>query len=239
VPHQLPRGTGFVGREQELAALDGFMATEVTGARSSPVGVIEGPPGVGKTALAIHWAQRVSDRFPDGQIFIDLHGCAGRQRPLSGNDVLRFVLWSLGASPSAWSDDSAETAECYCTTVKGLRLLIVLDDVAEPEQIAPLLAGASSATVLATTRSGALLRKLHVLRPVRRVRLAPFTEHHSERMLARILGDARVEAEPRAVARIIELCGRMPQALSVAAEHAVGRPQLALSDLAVVLARAC
>lgn len=230
IPQQLPRGTRFIGREQELAVLDGFVAAADAG---PPVRVIEGPPGTGKTALAIHWAHRVAHRFPDGQIFVDLHGSEGCQDDQPQDTVLRFVLWSLGVPVPAGG--TAETVELYRTAVKDRRLLIVLDDLACHEQITALLPGASAGTVVATTRDPSCLARLETTQPIRCVRLRELSDRQAERMLAGILGETRVEAEPVAVARIIELCGRTPRALSAAAEHALGRPRLTLTDLAMTM----
>ncbi|WNI17987.1 BTAD domain-containing putative transcriptional regulator [Actinacidiphila sp. ITFR-21] len=233
VPHQLPRATRLVGREQELAMLDGFVAA--ASAESSCIRVIEGPPGIGKTALAIHWAHRVAPRFPDGQIFVDLHGRDGARDFHDPDTLIRFILRSLGVpAPPAGTGDLTER---YREAVAGRRLLIVLDDLACHDTAAGLLREVSDGTVvLATARSTETLRELEGSQSVRFVRLRELSNRQAERMLAGILGEARVEAEEDAVARIIELCGRTPQALTMVAEHALGRPHLSLVDLTMTMA---
>ncbi|MBL3668000.1 hypothetical protein JL475_18790 [Streptomyces sp. M2CJ-2] len=259
VPRQLPRGIRCVGREQELAMFDGF----VTADDGRPVTrVIEGPPGIGKTALAVQWAHRVAHRFPDGQIFVALHGssigvrhaCAhlagraparhvpaepvrgvrtaapSRERIPSGEDVLRFVLRSLGVTvPRGETDVAAFGRE----VLKDLRVLVFLDDLASPEQLEVLLPGPSAGALLVTTRNA---DRLAGIGPLRTVALRELSVQQSQRVLAGILGEHRVDAEPGAVSRIIELCRGTPLALSVAAEQALVRPWLPLADLAATMA---
>ncbi|WP_368073315.1 BTAD domain-containing putative transcriptional regulator [Streptomyces griseus] len=261
VPRQLPRGIRCVGREQELAMLDG----SVTAADGRPVTrVILGPPGIGKTALAVQWAHRVAHRFPDGQIFVALHGsstgparhgCAHvpgrtpdprhgpadpargtratvptRDRAPSGDDVLRYVLRSLGVVvPPGEADPVAFGQEA----LKDLRVLIVLDDLASPEQLEVLRPGPSAGALLVTARDSGRLPRLAALRTVG---LRELSVQQARRMLAGILGERRVEAEPAEVSRIIDLCGRSPRALSAAAEQALVRPWLPLADLAAAMA---
>ncbi|MDQ0795269.1 BTAD domain-containing putative transcriptional regulator [Streptomyces sp. B1I3] len=260
VPRQLPRGIRCVGREQELAMLDG----SVTAADGRPVTrVIEGPPGIGKTALAVQWAHRVAHRFPDGQIFVDLHGssvgartgCAHvggrapehhhgpaeparrgravaptRDRAPSGDDVLRFVLRSLGVVVPPGETDPVAFGR---SALENLRVLVVLDDLASPEQLEVLQHGPPAGALLVTTRDAGRLSGIGALRTVG---LRELSVQQAQRMLAGILGERRVEAEPWAVTRIIDLCGRSPRALSAAAEQALVRPWLPLEDLAAAMA---
>ncbi|WP_267892038.1 AfsR/SARP family transcriptional regulator [Streptomyces sp. DSM 15324] len=262
VPRQLPRGTRCVGREQELAMLDGFVTAD-DGRPSTRV--IEGPPGIGKTALAVQWAHRVAHRFPDGQIFVALHGSGGegrqgrawptartavalrqdgppavrvpvpraapaRERAPSADDVLRFVLRSLGVTVPRTESDPVGFGQ---RVLRELKLLVVLDDLASADQLAALLPGPSAGALLVTTRDDGRLDGLDGLRAVR---LRELSAQQARRMLAGILGERRVAAEPEAVARIIELCRRTPRALSEAAEHALVRPCLPLADLAEAMA---
>ncbi|WP_308035312.1 AfsR/SARP family transcriptional regulator [Streptomyces pseudogriseolus] len=263
VPRQLPRGIRCVGREQELAMFDG----SVTAADGRPVvRVIEGPAGIGKTALAVQWAHRVAHRFPDGQIFVDLHGsgsgvrraCAElvasasapqvrtepgrrigavvpqRERVPSGDDVLRFVLRSLGVTVPQGERGTAGFAR---NVLKDLRILVVLDDLASAEQLEALLPGPSAGALLVTTRDAG---RLAGIGPLRTVGLRELSIQQAQRMLSGILGERRVEQEPGAVARIVELCSGTPRALSVAAEQALVRPWLPLADLAEAMAaRGC
>ncbi|MFF5185150.1 BTAD domain-containing putative transcriptional regulator [Streptomyces sp. NPDC000345] len=258
VPRQLPRGIRCVGREQELVMLDGF----VTADDGRPLTrVIEGPPGIGKTALAVQWAHRVAHRFPDGQIFVALHGSTADGGPGGGSapgrpgavrdrterlpggraalnrdpapsadDVLRFVLRSLGVTVPRGESDLAGFGR---NVLKELRVLVVLDDLATAGQLAALLPGPSAGALLVTTRDAG---RLHGLGALRAVRLRELSAQQARRMLAGILGERRVAAEPAAVSRIIELCRRTPRALSQAAEQALVRPCLPLADLAEAMA---
>ncbi|NGN67995.1 hypothetical protein G5C51_29360 [Streptomyces sp. A7024] len=262
VPRQLPRVNRLVGREQELAVLDGFTAPRAGG--TPPLRVVEGPEGIGKTALAVHWARRAADRYPDGQVFVDLHGSGpaeGGREAVPAADALRFALWSLGVPPptaprgagpgengggagaggSAGTGDPGDLAAlrlAYDEATRGLRVVIVLDDAGGTGQVAPFLPGPAAGAVIVTARRGTELGGLDRLAPVRRLRLAALTEHQSVRLLTEMLGEARVRTEPEALARIVELCGRRPGALGDAAERAAGRPRLALADLADSLAAA-
>ncbi|HEY5835803.1 AfsR/SARP family transcriptional regulator [Streptomyces sp.] len=231
IPHQLPRGPRLVGREQELAMLDGFVASA---AAEPSIRVIEGPPGIGKTALAVHWGHRVAPRFPDGQVFVDLHGSEGDQDIQEPEALIRLVLRSLGVPCRVTGPD--ELAELYRDTVTDRRLLIVLDDLVCDEGAVRLLKGVTAGAVVVTTRCASSLRELEALRSVRFLRLRELSNRQAERMLAGILGEARVEAEEETMTRIIELCGRTPQALTAVAEHALGRPRLSLADLTMTMA---
>ncbi|MEU1510596.1 BTAD domain-containing putative transcriptional regulator [Streptomyces sp. NPDC005811] len=270
VPRQLPRGIRCVGREQELAMLDGFVTADDG---RPPTRVIEGPPGIGKTALAVQWAHRVARRFPDGQIFVALHGSGGegrqgrarltarttatvalrqdepravqaavavpvpvpravraRERAPSADDVLRFVLRSLGVTVPRTESDPVGFGQ---RVLRDLKVLVVLDDLASADQLAALLPGPSAGALLVTTRDDG---RLDGLGDLRAVRLRELSAQQARRMLAGILGERRVAAEPEAVARIIELCHRTPRALSEAAEQALVRPCLPLADLAEAMA---
>jgi hypothetical protein len=231
VPYQLPRGPRLVGREQELAMLDGFVASAAT---EPSIRVIEGPPGIGKTALAVHWGHRVAPRFPDGQVYVDLHGSDGHKDIHDPDALIRFVLRSLGV-PCRFTGP-AELAELYRDTVTDRRLLIVLDDLGCYEGAARLLRGVSAGAMVVTTRCASFLKDVEAFRSVRYLRLRELSHLQAERMLAGILGEARVEAEEEAVTRIIDLCGRTPQALTAVAEHALGRPHLSLADLTMTMA---
>ncbi|WP_427921322.1 BTAD domain-containing putative transcriptional regulator [Streptomyces sp. cg40] len=251
VPRQLPRSIRCVGREQELAMLDGSL----TAAGGHPVTrVIEGPSGIGKTALAVQWAHRVAHRFPDGQVFMALHGSGTQTLPggphltgrtpaqrgpagqvrnvrtaLSGHDVLRFVLRSLGVTVPR---EPTELVSFGQGVLKDLRVLVLLDDLASAEQLEVLLPGLSSGVLLVTTRDAGRLTGVGGLRSIGLQKLSVL---QARRMLAGILGEHRVEAEPGAVIQIIELCDRFPRALSAAAEQALIRPRLPLTDLAAAM----
>lgn len=148
--------------------------------------------------------------------------------------MLRFVLRSLGVTVPQGERDAAGFAR---NILKGLRILVVLDDLASADQLKALLPGPSAGALLVTTRDAG---RLGGIGPLRTVGLRGLSIQQARRMLSGILGERRVEQEPGAVARIVELCGGTPRALSVAAEQALVRPWLPLADLAEAMAaRGC
>jgi transcriptional regulator with XRE-family HTH domain len=165
VPRELPPDSEPGGRTAELAQLDAALRA------GAGIRVISGPAGAGKTALAVHWSHRVADRFPDGQIFLDLHGY--ETRPLPTHAALNTVLRSLGATGPSLRLDVAELAARYRTLVAGRRVLVVLDNARTPDQVRPLLPGSPGSLVVVTTRddlAGLVAREgaqRLVLRPLR------------------------------------------------------------------------
>jgi len=216
-PAQLPRDvSAFTGRADELALLDG----------GGTMLAISGVGGVGKTALAIRWAHRAAAGFPDGQLYVDLRGCD--PEPVQPADVLTGFLRALGVPQADIPLDPAQRAAAYRTETTGLRLLIVLDNAATAEQVRPLLPGASSCTVVVTSRDR--LAGLVALQGARRVDLDRLPPAEAVQLLRRLVG-GRVDAEPAAAAALAERCARLPLALRVAAELAVSRPAVPLGDL--------
>ncbi|MBN6036119.1 BTAD domain-containing putative transcriptional regulator [Amycolatopsis sp. 195334CR] len=223
VPAQLPaQARGFTGRERELAELDVL----------TPLSVITGTAGAGKTALALRWAHRTRDRFPDGQLYADLHGY-GPDRPADPSDVLAGFLRALGVDGAALSPVLAERSAKFRTQVAGRRLLIVLDNARTAEQVRPLLPGTGSCVVLVTSRD--TLTGLAAVDGARRHELDRLSPAASLTLLRELTGD-RVDAEPEAAAEVIELCARLPLALRIAAESIRDRPARSISALVEELA---
>jgi DNA-binding SARP family transcriptional activator len=231
-PSQLPRAARLIGREQEVAMLDGSVAAAES---ERSLRVIQGPPGVGKTALAVHWAHRVAPLFPDGQIFAGMHGSEDGSMAQGPEDAMRFVLRSLGVpDPEGWASLD-ELAVLYRKAAAGRRLLIVLDDLGADVSGELLRDLCDGATVVATTRSTALQGRLRSWQPIRLVRLRELNARQAERMLAAILGEGRVGVEEEALPRLIQASGRTPKALTQVAEIALSRPHLSLWDLSRIL----
>ncbi|MCR6482903.1 NB-ARC domain-containing protein [Amycolatopsis sp. OK19-0408] len=220
VPRQLPPDAGgFVGRERDLAALDRL----VTG---SPFLLVTGMPGVGKTALAVHWAHRVASSFPDGQLFANLRGFADA-RPAEPADVLAGFLRALGVRELPVELD--QLAAAFRSAVAGRRVLVVLDDAGSAEQVRPLLPGTRTGAVVITSRTrlaGLVARDGAASRA-----LEPLEEGEALGLLRRVVGPDRADAEPAAAAELAELCGRLPLALRIAGAHARIRPGTALSAM--------
>ncbi|MGW4384201.1 helix-turn-helix domain-containing protein [Kitasatospora sp. NPDC004531] len=230
VPVQLPPAPGvFAGRGAALAELDSALsAARARWGEGGPrVWVIDGMGGVGKTALAVRWAHRVRDRFPDGVLFSDLAGHGSSGSPREPGEVLDSFLRALGTDPGTIPPGVADRSALLRTVLAERRVLLVLDNAAAPAQVRPLLPGAPGCVVLVTSRTR--MAGLVVRDGARRVTLAPLPQDRAVELLRRTLGAQRVAAEPAAADELVRLCGRLPLALLVAAERAAGRPGLPLA----------
>jgi len=219
----------FTGRDAALAAMKSLLLG--LGEAAPVVIAITGMAGVGKTALAVHFAHLAAGGFPDGQLFVDLRGHAEAE-PKSPAEALRGFLRALGAREIP--GDTDEAAALYRSLLAGKQMIVVLDNAADAGQVRPLLPGSAGSLVLITSRSrlpGLLARD-----GVRPVVAAPLTGAEGVALLRKILGASRVQDDPGAAAAIVECCARLPLALRIAAERAANRPQLALAALAGELA---
>ncbi|MFE2750924.1 ATP-binding protein [Actinosynnema sp. NPDC059335] len=224
-PRQLPAvPAAFVGRAAELAALDDAAGT---------VSAIAGVGGIGKTCLALVWAHRNLDRFPDGQLFVDLNGFSPAGRPTGPVDAVRGFLGALGVDPGALPPDLDALAALYRGLVAGRRMLVVLDNAATAEQVVPLLPGSPTCTVLVTGRT--VLSSLIDRCGARHVPLGVPGREEARDLLTRRLGVPRVAPAPEATDDLVGLCGRHPLALAIMARHAAARPAVPLAELAVEL----
>ncbi|MBB5874405.1 tetratricopeptide (TPR) repeat protein [Allocatelliglobosispora scoriae] len=227
VPRQLPgEAFGFTGRESQLAELDALLDR---GAHT--IGTVCGTAGVGKTTLAVRWAHRTADRFPDGQLYADLRGYDDGAPLLPGDTLARFMR-ALGATATEIPTDLDERAAGYRTLISGRRMLLVLDNAADVDQVRPLLPGTPTCLVLVTSRSS--LAGLAAREGAHRVTLDVLADAEAIALLRTVIGD-RVDAEPDAAAEIARRCARLPLALRIAAELAVARPASALGQLAADL----
>ncbi|WP_307782092.1 BTAD domain-containing putative transcriptional regulator [Streptomyces sp. MBT65] len=235
VPAQLPlEAAGFTGREEELARLEKVLGAGAGTVRPTAVVVsaVSGTAGVGKTALAVHWAHRARDRFPDGQLYVNLRGY-DPERPLTAPDALVRFLTALGVSERDIPAEPDDRAARYRTEVADRRMLIVLDNAATVEQVRPLLPGTGSCAVLVTSRDS--LAGLVAREGAQRLDLDPLPADAARTLLRRLIGP-RAEAEPEAVDTLAAQCARLPLALRVAAELAAARPGTPLTDLVAELA---
>jgi tetratricopeptide (TPR) repeat protein/transcriptional regulator with XRE-family HTH domain len=235
VPRELPADTiHFTGRHADLARLDAALPDGEGDRPTAVVTAINGTAGVGKTALAVHWAHQVRDRFPDGCLYLDLRGYDPGQ-PLDSVDGLAVLLRSLGVADSGIPHEAAERVTRYRTLLDKRRMLIVLDNAFSAEQVRPLLPGTPSCFVVVTSRDG--LAGLVAREGATRIDLDVLPPADALALLGKLVGRDRVEAEPAAAAGLVQRCARLPLALRVAAEVAAARPAESLAGLAAELDR--
>lgn len=251
VPRQLPAVPGlFAGRVDELDQLDRALTAAAPNRQdtatqgldfadlsvaSAPVMVsaIGGAGGIGKTWLVLAWAHRHLHRFPDGQLFVDLHGFSPAEEPMTSGMAVRGFLDALEVDPSRIPSDLDSQAALYRSLVAGRRMLVVLDNAATAEQVVPLLPGSPTCTVLVTGRHR--LASLIDRHGARHVALDVLARDEARALLAARLGADRVGAELGAVDELVELCGGYPLALSITARNACTQPDIPLAEVAVEL----
>ena len=234
VPRELPGPVPqFAGRAAELADLTGMLEpASAQHPRTLLISAIAGMPGVGKTALATQWAHQVADRFPDGQLHVNLRGYHPGQ-PMPAADALAGFLRSLGAAERDIPAGTEERAARYRSLLAGRRMLIVIDNASDAEQVRPLLPGSPSCVALVTSRDA--LAGLVARDGARRLDLGPLPPADAVALLRALIGE-RVDAEPAATVTLAGYCARLPLALRVAAERAAAAPGVSLADVASELA---
>ncbi len=210
VPRQLPFDVAsFTGRGTELAELD-------EAGEDSGIVVIEGTAGVGKTSLAVHWSHQVRERFPGGQLFLDLRGHSAGT-PVTAEVALAGFLRAAGVPPESLPSTVEERSALLRSRLAGSRTLMLLDNARDADQVRVLLPGPGNLVVV-TSRNQ--LRGLVAREGARRIALRSFDDRDAVALLAGSVGRRRLEAEPEAVAELAQLCGRLPLALALAGERA-------------------
>ncbi|MFD7736296.1 BTAD domain-containing putative transcriptional regulator [Kitasatospora phosalacinea] len=243
-PAQLPQAPhGFVGRRAELDRLGGLAAGTAAGA--GPTGapgdngprtaVVVGPAGIGKTAFAVRWAHCATavGAFPDGQLFVDLHGYDANERETAPRVLERFLL-ALGVPGHRIPEDPVLREDLYRSTVAGRRLLVVLDNAQDYEQVRPLLPGTAESFTLVTSRGR--LGRLVVQTGAVPLRLGVLPPAEAVAVLAELAGPELVRAAPGAAAELADLCGGLPLALRISAVRLIEEPELPIGELAGELA---
>ncbi|GGS78493.1 hypothetical protein GCM10010156_41510 [Planobispora rosea] len=231
VPHQIPADVaGFTGREKQTAALLDHLGGPPTGRgpAATPIAAVTGPPGVGKTALAVHAAQRLAPVYPDGLLYADLRGSGSAPEPPIR--VLGRFLRAFGVPGAAVPDDPAECAALYRSLTNDRRVLIVLDDAEGEAQVRPLLPASPSCGVIVTGRP-----RLVGVGGVRIVDLDRLDTDHAVELLAAVIGHERVNAEPEAATELVRLCDRLPLAVRICGARLAARPRWPLARLAAAL----
>ncbi|TWP54086.1 hypothetical protein FKR81_00500 [Lentzea tibetensis] len=222
VPRQLPLPPRlFVGRSDELSALDEHLAV-----RRQVIAVLHGPCGIGKTALALWWAQSRADLFPDGQLYTDLRA----DNPFT---ALHGFLDALGVPPRSMPSDLAARAALYRSLVAGRRMLVVLDHAADRDQVLSLLPGSATNTVIVTSRTP--LSALVIMYGAHSIGLQPLRPDDARQLLAGHLGEWRVAGEPGAVKTIVARCGGLPLGLCTVAARALTRQDVSLAVISAEL----
>jgi DNA-binding SARP family transcriptional activator/tetratricopeptide (TPR) repeat protein len=234
-PAQLPAASAaFTGRGAQLRRLDALLPAAGNPAPPAVViSALSGMAGVGKTALAVHWAHRVRDRFPDGQLYVNLHGFDPSAPPLSPAEAVRGFLDALQVPTSRIPATVEAQVSLYRSLLADRRVLVVLDNARDAEQVRPLLPGAAGCLVLVTSRN-----QLSGLVAAEGAHLLPLdlpSAAEARELLARRLGADRVAAEPAAVEEIVERCARLPLALAVVAARAATNPTFRLAAVAAEL----
>lgn len=225
-PAQLPPApSGFVGRVTQLRRLDAIAAR--CRQRTALV-TVTGAPGVGKTALVLHWAHQVAADFPDGQLYLDLRGFDSSE-PVTPSEAVRAMLEALEFPPARIRGGLDALTAAYRSYFAGRRALVVLDNAYDADQVRPLLPGVGESLVVLTSRNQ--LASLVVHQGSYPVGVGVFTRHEARQMMIRRLGSRRVDAESESVEELITLCARLPLALSIIAARAALNAGFRIGDL--------
>ncbi|WP_018157094.1 XRE family transcriptional regulator [Demetria terragena] len=227
-PHQLlAPPAAFVGRDEVVHQL--VQDFSDPGQRTTPAAAaITGMGGVGKSGLALLVAHRLAEHYPDGQIYLDLHG---HDSPMSTGDALSFVLASLGVRDLAILGDADLGSAYLRSSTSGTRLLFVLDNAADWKQIEPLLPASPGNAVIITAR-----QSVGVLRDVRQVQLHPLPPNDSEALLAEFAGTSRLMEDPAAASVLVQTCAGLPLAIRLIGARLQANPDLGVADLAADVA---
>ncbi|MBM2623624.1 tetratricopeptide repeat protein [Actinoplanes sp. LDG1-06] len=228
VPAQLPNDLAtFTGREKELADLLGQPSGTLV------IGAVGGMAGIGKTTLAVHLAHRVADRYPDGQLYLNLRGFGPDGSAVTPAEAVREFLEALGVPAEAIPVGLDARTALYRSVLADRRLIVLLDNARDLQQVRPLLPGSGGSLVLVTSRNR--MAGLVAGHGARLIGLGLVSEDEAADLLGQRLGHDRVAAEPAAVSEIVERCGRLPLALAVVAARAAANPSFPLAAVAAEL----
>jgi DNA-binding SARP family transcriptional activator/tetratricopeptide (TPR) repeat protein len=235
VPAQLPVVVAaFTGRTRELAQLDGLLAAATEASPAVPpavvISAVSGTAGVGKTALAVRWAHQVAGSFPDGQLYVNLRGFDPAGPMLDPGDALRGFLTAFGTPADQAPAGLAAQAALYRSLLASKRVLVVLDNARDVEQVRPLLPGSPGCLVVVTSRNQ--LTPLLAIEGAQPLTLDILSAAEARDLVVKRLGADRAAAEPDAVDEIVARCARLPLALAIACARAAAYPEFPLAKLA-------
>jgi tetratricopeptide (TPR) repeat protein/transcriptional regulator with XRE-family HTH domain len=220
-PAQLPADiAGFVGRQRHLDELDQLLQGER--GTAVPICALSGGAGVGKTTLSVHWAHRVAPRFPDGQLYVNLRGFDRRDGALDPLEVVRGFLDALGVLPAQVPDAAQRLVGLYRSVLSDRRLLILLDNARNAEQVRPLLPGAPGCVVVVNSRDR--LTGLVAIECAHPLTVELLSDAEALELLSRRIGRKRLAAEPLAAQEIVDRCAGLPVVLSIVAARVATQP---------------
>jgi DNA-binding SARP family transcriptional activator/transcriptional regulator with XRE-family HTH domain/tetratricopeptide (TPR) repeat protein len=230
VPRQLPAGPRFlVGRAHELATLSALLEQGLGQENGVAIAALTGMAGIGKTALAVYWAHQVTGRFSDGQLFVNLRGSDPSGMPTTSAVAVRGFLTALGVHPAHIPTDPDGQTALYRSLVAGRRMLIVLDNAQDAEQVRPLLPGSPGCLVLVTSRNR--LTGLAAAQDAYLMNLGVLTDAESHDLMVSSMISERAIADSATISEVIAMCGHLPLALCNVAARVTAGPDLPLTTL--------
>jgi tetratricopeptide (TPR) repeat protein len=228
-PRQLPHGIRvFINRLADLAKLDELLMPSQADEEPLITYVISGTAGVGKTSLALHWANRVRDQFPDGQLYVDLRGY-DPGLPLTPDQALEQFLLTLGVPAASIPNDLGAKSSIYRSVLADKKMLIILDNAGDTEQVRPLIPGAGRSLAIVTSRGS--LTGLAIRNGAKRTTLETLSAAESVRLLTATTASYRRGDDPAEIEELAGLCAHLPLALRIAAERAASHPGMPLREL--------
>ncbi|MET7456055.1 BTAD domain-containing putative transcriptional regulator [Streptomyces sp. NPDC005574] len=234
VPAQLPHDlAAFTGRRAELEKVLGWVSDDGRPAGTVVISAVGGMAGVGKTALAVHWAHRVAARYPDGQLYVNLRGFDPSGAVMSAGEAVRGFLAALGVAPERVPRGVDAQAALYRSLLAGRRVLVLLDNARDSDHVRALLPASPGSLAIVTSRNQ--LTALVAAHGAHSLTLHSLGAEEAREFLVRRLGAERVDAEPAAVAEIIASCAGLPLALACVAARAAAHPGFSLAAIAAEL----
>ncbi|MFH8223732.1 ATP-binding protein [Streptomyces sp. NPDC018057] len=237
VPRQLPSDLAvFRGRDEALTTARALTAQVSERGGYVVIAAVGGLAGVGKTTLAVHWAHQAADGFPDGQLYVNLRGFEDAGAPLDAGEVLGSFLSALGVARDELPTGTEQRSALFRERVAALRLIVLLDNARDAEQVRPLLPASPGCLTIITSRNR--LSGLAATDAASLIGLDVWTEAEAVTALAARIGEERCRAEPEAATALVRLCGRLPLAIAVVGAQLSAAPRMRLSQAAGELAEA-